>query len=249
MAADAEKQKLMTADAEKQKLVASIFSQVNIGSIDWDRVAKDLNTPTANAAQVQWRRFIKTLPNFDNELNGDRCHGTASPPNTPKKRQSPSKSKAAKGSPTKKQKRSRSGADSDDEEEELQFDKHDKEESKGVLPEAPARTLPIRKAKIKPPIKEVRIIYFILFRNPQHLTWFGRLISYIYCRSLTQRFKTVTSDEEEEEEEKVEKEASKKENLVEENTENGETQEMEVSVASGKAIIDSGSDFDGVEEV
>ncbi|KAF7864471.1 hypothetical protein EAF04_006604 [Stromatinia cepivora] len=140
----------MSSDAEKQKLMASILRQVNIGHIDWDKVAKDLSVPTKSAAQMRWARFKKTLPTFNQESNGN---GTASPPATPKKRQSPTKSKAPKGSPKKKQKRSKSGMDSDDEDEEPQFE-NDKEENKEITPETPARSLPSRKAKTRSPIKE-----------------------------------------------------------------------------------------------
>lgn len=145
----------MSSNAANQQLMASILRQVNIGHIDWDQVVKDLGVPTKSAAQMRWQRFKKTLPNFGQEGNGNV---TASAPATPKKRQSPTKSKAPKGSPTKKQKRSRSGMDSDDEDDDLQIDNYDdKEENKEIAPETPARSLPGRKAKIRSPIKDVRI--------------------------------------------------------------------------------------------
>lgn len=163
----------MSADAEKQKLMASILSQVNIGHIDWDRVAKDLNTPTANAARVRWQRFRKTLPTFDNGPNGDSYHGTSSPPVTPKKTHPPSKIKAVNRRPAKKQKRSRPRSESDEEDDELQLDIYDKEESKYAPMERPVRSLPRRKAKSKSPIKEVSIIYFVSLRTTQYLTLIG----------------------------------------------------------------------------
>ncbi|KAJ8068698.1 hypothetical protein OCU04_002397 [Sclerotinia nivalis] len=137
----------MSSDAEK-KLLASILNQVNIGHIDWDKVAKDVSVPTKSAAQMRWTRFKKTLPTFNQEPNGN---GTASPPATPKKRQSPTKSKAPKGSHKKKQKRSKFGIDSDDEDED---EDDDKEENKKITPATPARSLPSRKAKTRSRIKE-----------------------------------------------------------------------------------------------
>ncbi|KAB8300430.1 hypothetical protein EYC80_000603 [Monilinia laxa] len=199
---------IMSADAEKQKLMASILSQVNIGHIDWDKVAKDLNTPTANAARVRWQRFRKTLPSFDNGPNRDGSHGTASPPVTPKKRQSPTKRKSFNRSPAKKQKRSRPRSNSDEENDELEPDIYYKEENNYVLPEIPARSLPSRKAKVKSPIKEA-----------------------------------VTSDEEEEED--VTKVDMKCEDLIEDRIDGTETQETQGTVESGRAFVDSGSDFDG----
>lgn len=149
----------MSVNSETKKLIASIHDQVNIGHIDWERVAKDLGTPTANAARVRWQRFRKTLPNLNNEQNED---GTITPPPmTPRKLQSPKKSKTLKGSPTKKQKRSRPGKDSDDDDDELRFDMKEKEEKKDILPETPARCLPSRKAKAKSPIKKVSILLIL----------------------------------------------------------------------------------------
>lgn len=139
----------MSTDAEK-KLLSSILNQLN-GEIDWDKVVKDVNVPTKSVAQMRWTRFKKTLPNL--ESNGN---GTDSPPATPKKRQSPTKSKTPKGSSKKKQKRSKSGIDSDDEDEEAQFENDDEEENKKVTTETPARSLPSRKAKTRSPIKDVR---------------------------------------------------------------------------------------------
>ncbi|KAF7958112.1 hypothetical protein EAE96_003676 [Botrytis aclada] len=136
----------MSSDAEK-KLLVSILRQANIGHIDWDRVAKDLSVPTKSAAQTRWQRFKKTLPDFNQEQNGN---ASSSPPATPRKRQSPTKSKAPKGSPLKKQKRAK--VDSDDDEE-LQFDNFDEKETK-IAPETPARSLPGRKAKARSPIKD-----------------------------------------------------------------------------------------------
>ncbi|ESZ91446.1 hypothetical protein SBOR_8169 [Sclerotinia borealis F-4128] len=141
----------MSSDAEKQKLMGSILSQVNIGHINWDKVAKNLNLPIKSAAQMRWARFKKTLPNFSQESNGN---STTSPPATPKKRQSPTKSKANKRSPTKKQKLSKSVIVSDDEDDEPQFDSYDKEEIKEIVPETPLQSLPSRKAKVKSPIKD-----------------------------------------------------------------------------------------------
>ncbi|KAF7927694.1 uncharacterized protein EAE98_006076 [Botrytis deweyae] len=137
----------MSSDAEK-KLLVSILRQANIGHIDWDRVAKDLSVPTKSAAQMRWQRFKKTLPDFNQEQNGN---GNSSPLATPRKRQSPTKSKAPKGSPLKKQKRSK--VDSDDDDEELEFDNYDEKENK-IAPETPARSLPGRKAKARSPIKD-----------------------------------------------------------------------------------------------
>ncbi|TGO49961.1 hypothetical protein BCON_0195g00170 [Botryotinia convoluta] len=136
----------MSSDAEK-KLV-SILRQANIGHIDWDRVAKDLSVPTKSAAQMRWQRFKKTLPDFSQEQNGN---ANSSPPATPGKRQSPTKSKAPKGSPLKKQKRLK--VDSDDDDEELEFDNYDEKENK-IAPQTPARSLPGRKAKARSPIKD-----------------------------------------------------------------------------------------------
>ncbi|TGO40690.1 hypothetical protein BHYA_0033g00440 [Botrytis hyacinthi] len=139
----------MSSDAEK-KLLVSILRQVNTGHIDWDRVAKDLSVPTKSAAQMRWQRFKKTLPDFNQEQNGN---ANSSPPATPRKRQSPTKSRAPRGSPLKKQKHLKS--DSDDDDEELEFDNYDEKENK-IAPETPARSLPGRKAKAKAPIKDVR---------------------------------------------------------------------------------------------
>ncbi|TGO67289.1 hypothetical protein BOTNAR_0045g00330 [Botryotinia narcissicola] len=136
----------MASDAEK-KLLVSIRRQANIGHIDWDRVAKDLSVPTKSAAQMRWQRFKKTLPDFNQEQNGN---ANSSPPATPRKRQSPTKSKALKGSPLKKQKRSKLDSDDDDE---LGFDSYDEKENK-IAPKTPARSLPGRKAKAKSPIKD-----------------------------------------------------------------------------------------------
>ncbi|KAI9647049.1 hypothetical protein NHQ30_005051 [Ciborinia camelliae] len=198
----------MSSDAEKQKLMASILSQVNTSHIDWEKVAKDLNVPTKSAAQMRWQRFKKTLPNFSQETNGNN---TSSPPATPKKRQSPTKSKAVKASPAKKQKRSRSAVDSDEEEDDdSQFDNYDKEEKKEISPETPARSLPSRKAKTRSPIKDA-----------------------------------YASDVEEEDEIKVE---VKCEDQID-NEETQETQETQGTIGSGVAVLDSGSDFDGVVEV
>ncbi|TEY65557.1 hypothetical protein BOTCAL_0139g00240 [Botryotinia calthae] len=138
----------MSSDAEK-KLLVSILRQANIGHIDWDRVAKDLSVPTNSAAQMRWQRFKKTLPDFNQEQNGN---ANPSPPTTPRKRQSPTKSKATKGSPLKKQKRSKVNSD-DDDDEELEFDNCDEKDNK-ITPEIPARSLPGRKAKARSPIKD-----------------------------------------------------------------------------------------------
>ncbi|KAF7954857.1 uncharacterized protein EAE97_000116 [Botrytis byssoidea] len=136
----------MSSDAEK-KLLVSILRQANISHIDWDRVAKDLSVPTKSAAQMRWQRFKKTLPDFNQEQNRS---ANSSPPATPRKRQSPTKSKALKGSPLKKQKRLKLDSDDDDE---LGFDNYEEKENK-IAPETPARSLPGRKAKAKSPIKD-----------------------------------------------------------------------------------------------
>ncbi|RAL67395.1 hypothetical protein DID88_008150 [Monilinia fructigena] len=175
-------------DAEKQKLMASILSQVNIGHIDWNRVAKDLNTPTANAARVRWQRFRKTLPSFDDGANREGSQGTSTPPVTPKKRRSPTKRKSFNRSSAKKRKRSRSRSDSDEEKDELEPDIYDKEENK---------------------------------------------------------FQAVTIEEEEDKEEDVTKVEIKCEDLAEDRIDGSETQEIQGTVESGRAFVDSGSDFDG----
>ncbi|KAF7907094.1 uncharacterized protein EAF01_004681 [Botrytis porri] len=125
----------MSGDAEK-KLLVSILRQANISHIDWDRVAKDLSVPTKSVAQMRWQRFKKILPDLNQEQNGNV---NSSPPVTPRKRQSPTKSKAPKGSPLKKRKRLK--VDSDDDDEEPEFNNYDEKENK-IAPETPARSLP-----------------------------------------------------------------------------------------------------------
>ncbi|CCD43930.1 hypothetical protein BofuT4_P061400.1 [Botrytis cinerea T4] len=137
----------MSSDAEK-KLLVSILRQASIGHIDWDRVAKDLSVPTKSAAQMRWQRFKKTLPDFNQEQNGN---ASSSPATTPRKRQSPTKSRATKGSPLKKQKRSK--VNSDDDDEELEFDNCDEKDNK-IAPKTPTRSLPGRKVKARSPIKD-----------------------------------------------------------------------------------------------
>jgi len=131
----------MSTAADKA-LMAAVLSQVDIGKLNYEKLAKDLHLPNKSAASMRWYRFKARLYNGAPPAKATSAV-VAFPPNTP--------SKIAKGKngspPTKKRKRAQKDSDGETPDDELGLDAMGEPDDEGLHEAAVSRRLPIRKAR------------------------------------------------------------------------------------------------------
>src|SRR4051812_658405 len=136
----------MSSDADKA-LMSAVLSQIEVGKINYDKLAQDLNLPSKAAASMRWSRFkaklnITTTPSRATNV-------TASTPQT-----TPSKGgRGKKDTPAKKRKLAISDDDDGDDErgldikgEPLGDENGDWGDAAGI-PDTASRKLPVRMAR------------------------------------------------------------------------------------------------------
>jgi hypothetical protein len=139
----------MSAEADRA-LMAAILTQIEVGKINFSKLAQDLNLPTKTAASMRWYRFKA-------RLNDGVISATSTPAKIPQSSTaapSTTPNKSAKGnrmneSPSKKRKRAGSDiGEKDDSGLDIKGEVDWENVASVVIPETPPRRLPFRKARV-----------------------------------------------------------------------------------------------------